>query len=187
MTLANSLTFGYTAGFVIKAVGFTEKPLLDALEREAVAQTRIVGREFRLLIHTSLSEEELSVTLYHEVLEAPRWAACTRRKASWTLTKPASSERPAKHTHAGAMPRRPTSTACCNSTVFVENKVMVDRDKTQFDLIKLSSGERILRLTEPRSGLSLEKKHAPADAVVPQKERLERVFEAALAKAELAA
>jgi hypothetical protein len=34
---------------------------------------------------------------------------------------------------------------------------MVDRDKIQFDLIKLLNGERILRLTEPQSGLSLEK------------------------------
>jgi len=62
---------------------------------------------------------------------------------------------------------------------------MVDRDKIQFDLIKLGSGERILRLTEPQSGLSLEKKLAPADAVVRQKERLLQVFDAALARAEL--
>ncbi|HEU0010470.1 MAG TPA: hypothetical protein VFT34_11700 [Verrucomicrobiae bacterium] len=62
---------------------------------------------------------------------------------------------------------------------------MVDRDKIQFDLIKLVSGERILRLTEPQSGLSLEKKLAPADAVVRQKERLLQVFDAALARAEM--
>jgi hypothetical protein len=61
---------------------------------------------------------------------------------------------------------------------------MVDRDKIQFDLIKLVGGERLLRLTEPQSGLSLEKKLAPADAVVRQKEKLLRVFEAALARAE---
>jgi hypothetical protein len=61
---------------------------------------------------------------------------------------------------------------------------MVDRDKIQFDLIKLVGGERLLRLTEPQSGLSLEKKLAPADAVVRQKENLLRVFEAALARAE---
>ncbi len=61
---------------------------------------------------------------------------------------------------------------------------MADRDSIQFDLIKLVSGERILRLTEPRSGLSLEKKLSPADVVVRQKERLVRVFEAALARAE---
>jgi hypothetical protein len=43
---------------------------VDALGREAIAQTRIVGREFVLLIRAGLSEEELSVTLYHEILEA---------------------------------------------------------------------------------------------------------------------
>ena len=64
---------------------------------------------------------------------------------------------------------------------------MVDRDKIQFDLIKLLNGERILRLTEPRSGLALEKKLAPTVAVVRQKEKLLGVFEAALARAELAA
>ena len=62
---------------------------------------------------------------------------------------------------------------------------MVDRNKIQFDLIKLVSGERILRLTEPQSGLSLEKKLGSADVVVRQKEKLLQVFEAALAQAEL--
>jgi hypothetical protein len=62
---------------------------------------------------------------------------------------------------------------------------MVDRDKIQFDLIKLVTGERILRLTEPQSGLSLEKKLSAAEAVVRQKENLLRVFEAALARADL--
>jgi hypothetical protein len=64
---------------------------------------------------------------------------------------------------------------------------MVDRDKIQFDLIKLANGGRILRLTEPQSGLALEKKLAPADAVVRQKEKLLQAFEAALAHADLAA
>jgi hypothetical protein len=64
---------------------------------------------------------------------------------------------------------------------------MVDRDKIQFDLIKLVSGERILRLTEPQSGLSLEKKLSPADVVVRQKDKLLRVFQTALAQAETVA
>jgi hypothetical protein len=70
---------------------------------------------------------------------------------------------------------------------FEENEFMVDRDEIQFDLIKLAGGGRILRLTEPQSGLALEKKLAPADAVVRQKEKLLRAFEAALARVELAA
>jgi len=57
-------------GFVIVDLQFTDAPMLDALEREAVAQTRIVGREFRLLIKAGLSDQELSISLYHEILEA---------------------------------------------------------------------------------------------------------------------
>ncbi len=44
--------------------------MTDPLGREAVGQTRIVGLEFRLIIRSDLSEEELSVTFYHEILEA---------------------------------------------------------------------------------------------------------------------
>jgi hypothetical protein len=43
---------------------------VDALGREAVAQTRILGRELRLVIRSGLSDGELSITLYHEILEA---------------------------------------------------------------------------------------------------------------------
>ncbi|HUI08129.1 MAG TPA: hypothetical protein VL486_14105 [Verrucomicrobiae bacterium] len=57
-------------GFSIAEIGLTHEPLVDALGREAIALTRIVGTEFRLLIRSSLSDEELSVTLYHEILEA---------------------------------------------------------------------------------------------------------------------
>ena len=62
---------------------------------------------------------------------------------------------------------------------------MADHGKIQFDLVKLLNGERILRLTDPQSGLSLEKKLNPADAVVPQKDRLLQVFDAALARAQI--
>ncbi len=64
---------------------------------------------------------------------------------------------------------------------------MIDRSKIQIDLIKLVSGERLLRLTETQSGLSLEKKLDATQPVVRQKEQLLGVFEAALARAELSA
>ena len=64
---------------------------------------------------------------------------------------------------------------------------MVDRSKIQIDLIKLVNDERLLRLTEPQSGLALEKKLDPQKPVASQKEMLFGVFEAALARAELAA
>jgi hypothetical protein len=61
---------------------------------------------------------------------------------------------------------------------------MTGREKIQFDLLKLLSGERILRLTDPQSGLSIEKKLDPSDAVVRQKDRLLQVFAATLESAE---
>lgn len=64
---------------------------------------------------------------------------------------------------------------------------MIDRDKIQIDLIKLLNGDRILRVTEPQSGLSLEKKLSPADPIVRQKKQLRQAFEAALSRIELAA
>jgi hypothetical protein len=63
---------------------------------------------------------------------------------------------------------------------------MADTDKIQIDLVKLVGGDRLLRLTEPESGLTLEQKLDPQLPVVHQKERLLNVFQAALAKAALA-
>ena len=64
---------------------------------------------------------------------------------------------------------------------------MVDHSKIQIDLIKLVGGQRLLRLTEPESGLSLEKKLDPKKPVAGQKKKLLGVFDAALARAELMA
>ena len=62
---------------------------------------------------------------------------------------------------------------------------MAEHEEIQFDLVKLLNGERILRLTDPQTGLSLEKKLNPADAVISQKERLLEVFAAALTHAQI--
>ena len=43
---------------------------MDAIGREALARTSIIGREFEITLCPGLSGKELSVTLYHEVLEA---------------------------------------------------------------------------------------------------------------------
>lgn len=62
---------------------------------------------------------------------------------------------------------------------------MVGHDKIHIGLVKLLNGERILRLTDQQSGLSLEKKLKASEPIVRQKDRLLQVFEAALARAEL--
>ena len=57
-------------GFTILKIELTDTPIVDAIGREAIAQTSAIARDFRLLIRAGLSEEELSITLYHEILEA---------------------------------------------------------------------------------------------------------------------
>lgn len=64
-------------------------------------------------------------------------------------------------------------------------RTMIEREKIEIELIKLESGERLLRLTEPRSGLSLERKLNPDLPITDQKTHLLSVFDAALARAEL--
>ncbi len=56
--------------FIITNIGLTDGPIVDAIGREAIAQTSAVARQFQLLVRSGLSEEELSITLYHEILEA---------------------------------------------------------------------------------------------------------------------
>jgi hypothetical protein len=57
-------------GFRITHLEIDDEPLTDALGRDAVARTAIIGKRFELTIRSGLSEKEFSVTLYHEILEA---------------------------------------------------------------------------------------------------------------------
>lgn len=51
-------------------VQLTAEPLLDPIERAATAQTIVRGSTFHILLRADLDEQELSISLYHEVLEA---------------------------------------------------------------------------------------------------------------------
>jgi hypothetical protein len=86
-------------GFVIVCVEFTREPMRDALEREAVAQTKIVGRQFWLLIRAGLDDREVSISLYHEVLEAATVAAVSPPQAVMGLNE-GDFERAAQTAHA---------------------------------------------------------------------------------------
>ena len=57
-------------GFTILRVEISVEPLVDALGREAIARTRITQNNFEITVRAGLIDDELSVTLYHEVLEA---------------------------------------------------------------------------------------------------------------------
>lgn len=62
-------------GFVLAEVRLTAQPLLDPIERAATAQTIIRGLRFHIFLRADLDERELSVSIYHEVLEAATVAA----------------------------------------------------------------------------------------------------------------
>jgi hypothetical protein len=68
---------------------------------------------------------------------------------------------------------------------FRENKSVSNSDKIQVDLVKLASGERLLRLTDKLSGMALEYTLEAHQSVARQSNRLRRVFEALLAQAQL--
>lgn len=67
--------FRLVGGFIIVRIELNAEPLTDALGREALARTGITGKRLEITIQPGLSEQELSVTLYHEVLEAAAVAA----------------------------------------------------------------------------------------------------------------
>lgn len=63
---------------------------------------------------------------------------------------------------------------------------MLEADKVQIDLIKLADGARLLRFTDAQSGLSVERRLDPARSAAEQKQQLGEVFQAAVARAQLA-
>ncbi len=62
-------------GFRLISVRNAQEPMMDALNRPALARTAILGLTLEMEIAGSLSADELSITLYHEVLEAVTVAA----------------------------------------------------------------------------------------------------------------
>jgi len=62
---------------------------------------------------------------------------------------------------------------------------MVDASKIEIDLVKLIDGARLLRLTDRKSGLVLERKLDPARPVHDQRKELGDIFQAAMARAQL--
>ena len=73
LTVFNHLTL--RGGFLIVEVRVTAQPLLDPLGRPAVAQTLIRGNQFHIVLREGMDNEQLSVSLYHEILEAATVAA----------------------------------------------------------------------------------------------------------------
>jgi hypothetical protein len=75
LNLAQFRDIALSGGFSIVEVRLTAQSLLDPLGRPAAAQTLIRGNEFHIVLREGMNEEELSISLYHEVLEAATVAA----------------------------------------------------------------------------------------------------------------
>lgn len=75
LDLAPFQNLALRGGFLLAEVHLTAQPLLDPLERAAAAQTVVRGTRFHIFLRADLDERELSVCLYHEVLEAATVAA----------------------------------------------------------------------------------------------------------------
>lgn len=62
--------FRLHGGFVVQDVETVPGLIVDAVGREASAHTRVQGQSFHLLMRSGMNDGEMSVTLYHEILEA---------------------------------------------------------------------------------------------------------------------
>ena len=62
-------------GFTLSRIETSHEAFVDAIGRPALAKTSITGRRFDIIVSDGLDDRELSVTLYHEVLEAATVAA----------------------------------------------------------------------------------------------------------------
>src|SRR5712691_559956 len=97
--------------FLIVELGIAHEPLLDPIGRQAIAQTAIIGHEFHISLRSGLSDEEVSVTLYHEISHermAPEQPSSTEQgrqcqRAALSGRLP----RPADPGEAAAAPRQP--------------------------------------------------------------------------------
>lgn len=96
--LARLAGYQLHGGFRIVRVLLTNQPLLDPIGREAVARTVIIGSTFEIEL-MRLSPDEVSISLYHEVLEAATVAAAKPPASVATLNE-SDFERAARHAHA---------------------------------------------------------------------------------------
>ena len=86
-------------GFLLLRVSITPEPMVDAIGRLAVATTVIIGHTMEITLGSSNPDPtEISVSLYHEVLEAAAVAASHPPEAVCELNE-AGFEAAAKNCH----------------------------------------------------------------------------------------
>ena len=93
-------------GLRLKEVRRASAPLVDAIGRPAVARTLIIGKVLEVELQPDLSDEETSVSLYHEVLEGATLAVLRPPAATIDLNESGSKPRPGKRIPRSAWRRR---------------------------------------------------------------------------------
>lgn len=75
-------------GFLLLRVTMTSEPMVDAMGRLALAKTTIVGSTLEIELSCSVPDpNEISISLYHEVLEAAAVAAANAPPAVCELNE----------------------------------------------------------------------------------------------------
>jgi len=67
----------------------------------------------------------------------------------------------------------------------LQNLDPMQTDNIQITLLRLKDGSRLLRLSEPETGLALERALNPSRPVLRQKQQLKALFEAMLQRSEV--
>lgn len=62
-------------GFLLNGITVSAQPMLDPIGRPALARTVIIAAELEIELQPGMSDEEVSISIYHEVLEAAAVAA----------------------------------------------------------------------------------------------------------------
>jgi hypothetical protein len=75
-------------GFLLEKISVTDAPIIDALDRPAAARSTILGSTIRIEISSLyLEATELSISLYHEVLEAAAVASLNPPPLVWEMNE----------------------------------------------------------------------------------------------------
>ncbi len=88
MNLADFKNLPLHGGFLLLGVKVADGPMVDAIGRLALAKTHIVGSTLEIELGCSIPDpDEISISLYHEVLEAATVAALSPPRSVWDLNE----------------------------------------------------------------------------------------------------
>jgi hypothetical protein len=166
-------------GFVLVEARLTAAPLLDPVGRTATAETVIRGRNLFVSLRADLDERELSISLYHEILEAAT-VATDHPPAAVIDFNEGDFEKAAKAAHDRWGNASPSLLNLLLAGFGFRDQGDLMKRNVELILLKLADGGRLLRLSEQASGLCLEKRLNPAEPVAEQKQRWNRAFHAML-------